>query len=72
MRPVDYVERGLSPAARREQRFWRVFYVCLFICQFVALVVYDIGFWWVVLASVTAWGLYTLFWAVLIRDRSQD
>ncbi|MDZ7914819.1 MAG: hypothetical protein U5O16_23765 [Rhodococcus sp. (in: high G+C Gram-positive bacteria)] len=71
MRPVDYVERGPSPAARREQRLWRIFSVCLLICQFVALVVYDVGFWWVVLASVTVWGLYTLFWAVFIRARSR-
>jgi len=67
MRPVDYVERKPSPAARREQWWWRAFSVCLLICQFVALVVYDIGFWWVVLASVAVWGLYTLFWAVFDR-----
>ena len=72
MRPVDYVERGPSPAARREQRRWRVFFICLVICQFVALVVYDIGFWWVVLASVAAWGLHTLFWAVFVRVRSRQ
>lgn len=72
MRPVDYVERGPSAAARREQRWWRVFSVSLLICQFVALVVYEIGFWWVVLASVAVWGLYTLFWAVFKRVRSRQ
>ncbi|MEW2016131.1 hypothetical protein [Rhodococcus sp. NPDC076796] len=67
MRPVDYVERGPSPAARRELRRWRVFFICLVICQLIAVLGYDIGFWWVMLASLVAYGLFELFWAVFDR-----
>lgn len=67
MRPVDYVERRPDAAARRKQRRWRVFFVCLVICQLIAFNVFDVDFWWGALASLAAYGLCELFWAVFDR-----
>lgn len=72
MRPVDYVERGPSPAARRKQRRWRVFFICLAICQLIAFNVFDLDFWWGALASLVAYGLFELFFATLDRVRSRQ
>jgi len=44
-----------------------VFFICLVICQLIAVLGYDIGFWWVMLASLVAYGLFELFWAVFDR-----
>ncbi|WP_255138856.1 hypothetical protein [Rhodococcus sp. 15-2388-1-1a] len=40
------------------------------ICQLIAFNVFDVGFWWGALASLAAYGLYELFWAVFDRVRS--
>lgn len=72
MRPVDYAERKPSPAARRKQRRWRVFFICLAICQLIAFNVFEVGFWWGALASIVAYGLFELFFATLDRVRSRQ
>ncbi|MGB6071157.1 MAG: hypothetical protein WBG53_11445 [Rhodococcus sp. (in: high G+C Gram-positive bacteria)] len=72
MRPVDYVEQPPDPATRRKQRWRQLFLVCLVICQFIALTVYDIEFWWALVGTVIACGLYELFWAVINRNMSDQ
>ena len=71
MRPVDYVEQSTSGSEKRKQRWWRAFFGCLVIYQFIAFVVYEVGFWWVALTSVALLGLYELLWAVLDRSNSR-
>lgn len=39
MPPVDYVEQSTSGAEKRKQRWWRVFFGCMVIYQFIAFVV---------------------------------
>ncbi|MDV8077304.1 hypothetical protein R4P47_12115 [Rhodococcus sp. IEGM 1370] len=70
MRPVDYAEQSTSKFEERKRCSWHVFFACLVIGQFTAVLVYDIGFWPVALASAALCGMYELLWAGLNRVNS--